>query len=174
MSRKSGKAHSSGSRVPNPADGQAQVDKAYRWTRFRWGHGPRYRQDLLDYGWTTATGVEIGPQALRNEPILRSTLIHENIHVQQLREGRYAHWNSEIGGTVNEAEAYRAELLNYERTGISSADQQFLAGRYRQQLLTLEGQGARGDYYLRRILIYEDFSLLPQDARVVPVPGWAR
>jgi hypothetical protein len=168
------KAGSSGAGVPSPAEGQGQVDKAYRASGLQWGSGPRYRPDLADYGRTTGTGVQIGPQALRDEPSLRSTLIHENAHVEQLRDGRYARWNSDIGGTVNEAEAYRAELLNYQRTGISTADQQFLAGRYRQQFLTLEGQGARGDFYLRRILIYEDFSLLPRDTRIGPVPAWTR
>jgi hypothetical protein len=81
---------------------------------------------------------------------------------------------ADIGGTVNEAEAYRAELLNYQRTGISTADQQFLAGRYRQQFLTLEGQGARGDFHLRRILIYEDFSLLPRPSQPIPKPQESR
>jgi hypothetical protein len=66
---------------------------------------------------------------------------------------------------VSEAEAYREELLNHERTGVSQSEQQLLAGRYRQQLLTLEQAGARGDHYLRRMLIYEDFTLLPQDGR---------
>ena len=77
---------------------------------------------------------------------------------------------------VSEAEAYREELLlqNIQRTGLSSIEQEFVAGEYKKRLLDLENAGPRGQHYLRRILIYEDFSLLPGDARVGPVPGWAR
>jgi phosphotransferase system HPr-like phosphotransfer protein len=118
-----------------------------------------YRGDLREYGQTTATGVEIGPRALRSEPMLRSTIIHEDVHVRQLRTGNYPHWRSDVAGYVSEAEAYREELLlhNVQRTGLSPAEQEFVAGEYKKRLLDLQNAGARGDYYLRRILIIRRF-----------------
>jgi hypothetical protein len=118
--------------------------------------------------------VLVGPPALQTESLLQSTLVHEGTHVQQLGAGNYAHWRSDVGGVVNEAEAYRAELLQSQRTGVSKTEMDLIAGRYRQQLLTLEQSGARGAQYLRRILIYEDFTLMPGDMRVGPVPSWIK
>jgi hypothetical protein len=155
-------------------NGQARVDRAYGRSGLDWGRAPRYDSSLPDFGWTTGDGVLIGPSALQTESLLQSTLVHEDTHVQQLGTGNFAHWRSEVGGIVNEAEAYRAELLQYEDTGVSKVEMDFIAGRYKQQLIGLEQAGTRGDQYLRRILIHEDFTLMSGDRRIGPVPGWIK
>src|SRR5690606_19041805 len=93
--------------TPSVRYGQARVDAAYRSLEVRWAKGPVYDQVLADYGQTTATGVRIGSPALQSEGMLRSTIVHENVHVRQLRSGNYPHWRSDVAAYVSEAEAYR-------------------------------------------------------------------
>jgi hypothetical protein len=45
---------------------------------------------------------------------------------------------------------------------------------YYKRLDRLFDQGSVGDYYLRRTLIYEDFSLRAQDVTTAPIPDWTR
>ena len=162
--------------APNVQGGQAQVDAAYRRSGADWGRGPQYDKDLRDYGSTGAEGVKIGPAALRSQPTLASTIVHEGVHVGQLKRGNFPHWRSDVGAAVSEAEAYREELLfeNVQRTGLSHEEQNFVAGEYKKQLLTLEQMGSRGDYYLRRILIDQDFTLKVPDVRVGALPSWIK
>jgi hypothetical protein len=115
--------------------------------------------------------VSIGDLAVNGgSGTLRSTLIHEAVHIEQQRSNNWAIHGS-TAGNVNELEGYRAELLasNVARSGLSKAEQVETALKYEERLGNLERQGSVGNYYLRRVLIYGDFGLRAQD--VLPVNG---
>jgi hypothetical protein len=54
------------------------------------------------------------------------------------------------------------------------AEQEQIAGIYWVWLLKLFHAGALGDYYLRRMLIYGDFTLRKEDRYMGPLPNWMR
>jgi hypothetical protein len=73
---------------------------------------------------------------------------------------------------VNEAEAFREELLDYNRSGLTQAEQQQVAAEYAKALMRIADNPRYGDQYLRRILIDENFDLLPGQAFSGPQPDW--
>jgi len=164
-----------GSGTPSAGSGtaaQKRIDAEYKSLGFDWGKAPKYDKNTPAFGATDEHGVRIGSRALQKTSDLRSTLVHEGKHVDQLGHGNYA--RTDLGGHVNEAEAYREELLNVDRTGMSESDQLFIAGEYRKELLSIESYGSAGQYYLRNILIYESFALRPQDSYMGPIPTWIK
>jgi RHS repeat-associated protein len=152
---------------------QARIDREYNRLGLNFPYAPRYNPKLSVYGLTDPnTGkVSIGPRAVNSSSsVLRSTLIHENTHITQAREGNIP--QSDLGGQVAEAEAYRSELLHYQQSGLTQEEQQQVAVEYARRLDNISQYGKLGETYLKRILIYENFGLLPGDAYGGPTPDW--
>ena len=105
--------------------------------------------------------------------MLRSTLLHEQKHLSQVAQRNLASKPRSVGLEVNEAEAFREELLAYRRSGLTEAEQKRIAVDYAKTLYRIGEHPKYGDAYLRRILIHENFELLPGQAYAGPQPDWA-
>jgi hypothetical protein len=115
--------------------------------------------------------VDIGRAALTSRALDRSTLLHEQTHLAQTARGNLSNGTG-IASDVNEAEAYRQELLEYQRSGLSPVEQRIIALDYARTLDKIGANPKFGDIYLRRILIDENFELLPQHAFHGSMPDW--
>ena len=113
-------------------------------------------------------GVLLGPLAVTTPEMIRSTLLHENVHVKQARANNWGKQHK-IGHTVNEAEAYKKEYELKGVSGISEKEANRIAAQYWKRLDDLSKMGQAGDYYLRQILIYESFELRPEDKDTKPL-----
>jgi WXG100 family type VII secretion target len=79
--------------------------------------------------------VRIGNDAFLSPGWLASSIGHEALHAQQARDGR---WNDTAQGrAMNETEAYKWELDNADKNGLSAIDQKPLQRRYNQKYNTL-------------------------------------
>jgi len=164
-----GAAARASSRVGEQARGQARVDAAYAWSGQDWGKPPEFRLDQRNPAETGPNGVTFGPAALRRgDAMLRATVIHEGVHVKQLKEGNYgkneASDAAAAAGFVNEAEAYREVLRRADEIGLSSQEVQTFADRYQLELTRLaDMKSPSARPYLRQILLEQNFTLRPQD-----------
>lgn len=119
---------------------QGMYQEAIRFVEDKYGIGalgsPSYDPNLPDYGATSVIGlVSIGPAAFDSENLLASTLIHEQVHANQGIAARYAAGISVLlynnGNRTTlvcpwpnlELEAYYEEVVNFQRTCLSQADQ---------------------------------------------------
>jgi RHS repeat-associated protein len=158
---------------------QRVIDEEYRRLGLRFPHAPRFdpRMPVEPYpqrGDTEPnTGqVKLGRAAVGRRSITRSTLIHEQKHLSQVAESNIAKNPRGVAEDVNEAEALREELLQYQRSGLSGAEQEYIAEDYKRVLEKIGSHSRFGDVYLRRILIEQNFQLLPGHAFSGPSPNW--
>jgi RHS repeat-associated protein len=160
---------------PNPSSPEGRIHGAYRDLDLSFPRGPRYEPTLPNEvrGDTepNAGQVRIGRAALRSESMLKSTLLHEQKHLAQVVERNIAK-RAGVALDVNEAEAFREELLEYERSDLTQDERQQIAVEYAKALTRIANNPRYGDQYLRRILIDENFDLLPGHAYSGPQPDW--
>lgn len=180
LSKAAGAAARSSSRVGEQARGQARLDAAYAWSGEDWGKPPVFKLDQENPGETGPNGVSFGPAALRHgDAILRALVIHEGVHVRQIKEGNYGASDRTVGaaaaGYVNEAEAYRAVIENRARIGLSDAETQMFVDRYEIELRRLaDFRDPVGQLYSMRILVEGSFALRSEDAYHGEMPSWLR
>ena len=88
--------------------------------------------------------VRIGDEAFLSPAWLASSIGHEAQHAQQARDGR---WNDTAQGrAMNETEAYKWELNNADKNGLTAIEQKTLNRRYNQKYNTLTPENkARAD-----------------------------
>ncbi len=107
--------------------------------------GPTYSAELEIDGKTHQDGtVQIGDSAFNSPGWLASTISHENLHAQQLKDGRW--YTDEKGTALNEVEAYDHELANADRFGLSAAETEAVRARRAESL-----EGLPNDFKLRMI-----------------------
>ena len=83
------------------------------------GKTPQYDPDLGFEGETSEDGtVKIGPKAFQSRAWLDSSLLHESVHIDQIRDGTYV--RSALN--ENEVEAYDREIKWASKTGLSGAE----------------------------------------------------
>ena len=88
--------------------------------------------------------VRIGDEAFCSPAWLASSIGHEAQHAQQAKDGR---WNDTAQGrAMNETEAYKWELNNADKNGLTDLDKKTLNRRYNQKYNTLTPENkARAD-----------------------------
>lgn len=88
--------------------------------------------------------VRIGDEAFRSPAWLASSIGHEAQHAKQASDGR---WNDTAQGrAMNETEAYKWELNNADKNGLTDLEQKTLNRRYNQKYNTLTPENkARAD-----------------------------
>lgn len=107
--------------------------------------GPTYSAELEIDGKTHQDGtVQIGDSAFNSPGWLASTISHENLHAQQLKDGRW--YTDETGTALNEVEAYDHELANAEKFGLSGAEVEAVKARRAESL-----EGLPNEFKLRMI-----------------------
>lgn len=130
---------------------------------------------LLNRGYLSPDkGILVGRAALVTDWQLRTTLVHEEYHVLQLTEGRFAGTNARYAGMINEIEARYATLSskNVERTGITDWGRRQVLNEItglRDQLAS--GVRPQARFYYGR-LMEKNFQNLPEHVNTSPRPNW--
>ena len=102
------------------ADRQAQIDLAVKTHGYYFLEGkmPMYDPDLGTEGLTLSDGtVTIGPKGFNSEGYLTSTVEHESVHAEQIRD--YGGF-TEARTNVNEVQAYDRELSSAKANGLTT------------------------------------------------------
>jgi RHS repeat-associated protein len=113
------------------ADRQAQIDLAVKTHGYYFLEGkmPTYDPGLGTEGLTLSDGtVTIGPKGFNSEGYLTSTVEHESVHAEQIRD--YGGF-SEARANVNEVQAYDRELSSAKANGLTTDEIARIQG-YRQ------------------------------------------
>lgn len=103
---------------------------------------------------------------------IKSTLIHEDVHVQQIAEGRLGNEGT-FGGVVSELEARYVELQgdSTAKSGIGPEIQARIIGECNQMVHDLS---VMAPAYHRQVVIEQNFTPTYRHTNRTPVPAWIK
>lgn len=136
-----------------------------------WGTPPQFEAlGPNTRGVVTHEGVKIGANATTSDAQIKSTMIHEDEHVDQICDGRAAAPGP--GRMVNEIEARAISLRpdNVARSGISEATQQMIAKEIEIRMDWLRDN--EPVYYMR--VKEQNYQPLPEHLLKVKPAEWMR
>ena len=125
-----------------------------------------YDPKLQDNGATLPNGkVKLGPSAFTSEAQLKSTLDHEQKHVDQLYGGRFPKSKDHVSAVaVSQIEAYRTELANGDKNGLSDSERKQIE---KDMSVELEYLRRYDPQYYRQVQ-NGNYELRPEDAAPIP------